>query len=106
MNRLRSPLLCHSFQDSYGLILQNDVQALAHTDAYKIHTDGVHGQVLFRPNEQQQLVCIRSPEAGDVTLLGTEGAATLDAQQIARTAGTISYNILSSISARVKRVYV
>ena len=42
----------------------------------------------------------------DVTLLGREGEANLDAQQIARTAGTISYNILSSISARVKRVYV
>jgi len=42
----------------------------------------------------------------DVTLLGTEGDATLDAQQIARTAGTISYNILCSISARVRRVYL
>jgi len=42
----------------------------------------------------------------DVTLLGTEGDASLDAQQIARVAGTISYNILCSISARVRRVYV
>jgi alanine racemase len=42
----------------------------------------------------------------DVTLLGSEGEATLDAQQIAKVAGTISYNILCSISARVKRVYV
>jgi len=46
-------------------------------------------------------------QPGDVvTLLGTEGGVTLDAQQIARVAGTISYNILSSISARVRRVYV
>ena len=42
----------------------------------------------------------------DITLLGAEGEASLDAQQIARVAGTISYNILCSISARVKRVYV
>ena len=42
----------------------------------------------------------------EVTLLGSEGDARLDAQQIARVAGTISYNILCSISARVKRVYV
>jgi alanine racemase len=42
----------------------------------------------------------------DVTLLGTEGECSLDAQQIARVAGTISYNILCSISARVRRVYV
>ncbi|MGB7761747.1 MAG: alanine racemase [Bryobacteraceae bacterium] len=42
----------------------------------------------------------------EVTLLGQEGDARLDAQQIARVAGTISYNILCSISARVRRVYV
>jgi alanine racemase len=42
----------------------------------------------------------------DVTLLGEEGESRLDAQQIARVAGTISYNILCSISARVRRVYV
>jgi alanine racemase len=42
----------------------------------------------------------------DVTLLGTEGECSLDAQQIARVAGTISYNILCSISSRVRRVYV
>jgi alanine racemase len=42
----------------------------------------------------------------DVTLLGREGDAMLDAQQVARVAGSISYNILCSISARVRRVYV
>lgn len=42
----------------------------------------------------------------DVTLLGEDGEASLDAQQIARVAGTISYNILCSISARVRRVHV
>jgi len=42
----------------------------------------------------------------EVTLLGSEGEASLDAQQIARVAGTISYNILCSISARVRRVYI
>jgi alanine racemase len=46
-------------------------------------------------------------QPGDVvTLLGTEGSVSLDAQQIAKTAGTISYNVLCGISARVKRVYV
>lgn len=42
----------------------------------------------------------------EVTLLGSEGDVSLDAQQIARTAGTISYNVLCGISARVKRFYV
>jgi alanine racemase len=42
----------------------------------------------------------------EVTLLGSEGDAALDAQQIARTAGTISYNVLCGIGARVKRFYI
>ncbi len=41
-----------------------------------------------------------------VTLLGTEGGVSIDAQEIARTAGTISYSVLCGIHARVKRVYV
>ncbi len=41
-----------------------------------------------------------------VTLLGREGDASQDAQQMARAAGTISYSVLCGISSRVKRVYV
>jgi alanine racemase len=41
-----------------------------------------------------------------VTLLGREGSMSLDAQQIARMAGTISYAILCGIGDRVERVYV
>ena len=45
--------------------------------------------------------------AGDVvTLLGEEGELRIDAQQIARLAGTISYSVLCGISARVAHVYV
>ena len=42
----------------------------------------------------------------EVTLLGREGHLGLDAQQIARMAGTISYAILCGIGDRVERVYV
>ena len=45
-------------------------------------------------------------EGDAVTLLGCEGAASIDAQQIARWAGTISYGVLCGIHARVKRVYL
>lgn len=45
--------------------------------------------------------------AGDaVTLLGTEGEVSINAQQMARMAGTISYDVLCGIRTRVKRVYV
>ncbi len=42
----------------------------------------------------------------EVLLLGHDGDVHLDAQQIARVAGTISYSVLCGISARVKRFYV
>lgn len=46
-------------------------------------------------------------KVGDpVTLLGTEGQVSIDAQQIAKLAGTISYSVLCGIHARVKRIYV
>ncbi len=46
-------------------------------------------------------------EPGDaVTILGREGNVELNAQQVARWAGTISYTVLCGISARVPRVYV
>jgi alanine racemase len=41
-----------------------------------------------------------------VTLLGSEGGVSIDAQQIARVAGTISYSVLCGIHARVKRIYL
>jgi alanine racemase len=45
--------------------------------------------------------------AGDpVTLLGSERDVSIDAAQIARWAGTISYGVLCGIHARVKRIYV
>jgi len=46
-------------------------------------------------------------KVGDpVTLLGSEGSVSIDAQQIARWAGTISYSVLCGIHARVKRLYI
>lgn len=40
------------------------------------------------------------------TLLGVEGSESIDAQQIAKLAGTISYSVLCGISSRVVRLYV
>jgi alanine racemase len=46
-------------------------------------------------------------QVGDsVTLLGSEADINIDAQQMARVAGTISYSVLCGIHARVKRIYV
>jgi len=50
-----------------------------------------------------------SPELvpGDsVMLIGSDGAVKIDADDVARIAGTISYSVLCGIHARVRRVYV
>jgi alanine racemase len=46
-------------------------------------------------------------QTGDtVTLLGSEGDVSIDAQQMGQMAGTSSYSVLCGISSRVRRVYV
>jgi len=50
--------------------------------------------------------CLELRPGDAVTLLGSEDGVSIDAQQIARQAGTISYSVLCGISARVKRVFV
>jgi alanine racemase len=50
--------------------------------------------------------CPSLKPGGSVTLLGAEGETSINAQQMARTAGTISYDVLCGIRARVKRVYI
>jgi alanine racemase len=48
-----------------------------------------------------------SVKVGDaVMLLGEQNGLAINAQQMARMAGTISYSVLSGINPRVKRVYV
>ena len=42
----------------------------------------------------------------DVVLLGSQGAETISADEIAGWADTISYEILLSISDRVPRIYL
>lgn len=44
--------------------------------------------------------------ADAVTILGREGDVAIDAQEMAKLAGTISYSVLCGIHARVKRLYL
>lgn len=50
--------------------------------------------------------CPELAQGDAVTLLGQEGDVVLDAQTIAKAAGTISYSVLCGIGQRVKRIYV
>jgi len=76
----------------------------------RIIADGKHAAILGTVSMDLTTIDLSHTQAlkpGDeVTILGEEGDARQDAQQIARTAGTISYNILCGIGSRVRRVYV
>jgi alanine racemase len=76
----------------------------------RILADGKPAQILGTVSMDLTTIDLSHTQAlspGDeVTILGQEGDAKLDAQQIARLAGTISYNILCAIGSRVRRVYV
>ena len=91
--------------------------AVGYGDGYKRCLSG-KADVLVRGKRARQIgtVCMDQmmidlsgvPDArpGDeVTLLGTQGNETITADELADKAGTISYEILLSISERVPRVY-
>jgi alanine racemase len=45
------------------------------------------------------------PEDAIATLIGTDGAETISLDDVAREAGTISYEILTGLGPRVERIY-
>ncbi len=94
------------------------VLAVGYADGYphrlsnrgKVIAGGQFAQVLGAVSMDLTTIDLsRAPHVrpGDaVTLLGTEGDVSLDAQQLARMAGTISYSLLCGINPRVRRVYI
>jgi alanine racemase len=50
--------------------------------------------------------CPEIKQGDAVTILGRDGELKIDAQEIARQAGTISYSVLCGINSRVRRLYV
>ena len=91
--------------------------AVGYGDGYKRCLSG-KADVLVRGKRARQIgtICmdqmmidltnIPDAEVGDdVVLLGTQGSETITADELADKAGTISYEILLSVSERVPRVY-
>jgi len=73
----------------------------------------IHGQrapILGRVCMDQCMVDVTDipgvDEGDEVVLLGSQGEESIDADEIAEWAGTISYEVLLSFSSRVPRVYV
>lgn len=88
------------YGDGYFRALSNCGRVLVRGKRY-----AVVGRVCM----DQMLVNLESDEAGvedEVILLGEQGAEAITADELAQQAGTIPYEILTNISARVPRLYV
>lgn len=88
------------YGDGYFRALSNCGRVLVRGKRY-----AVVGRVCM----DQMLVNLESDEAGvedEVILLGEQGAEAVTADELAQQAGTIPYEILTNISARVPRLYV
>jgi alanine racemase len=88
------------YGDGYFRSMSGQAQVLVHGQRYP-----VVGRICM----DQMMANIEWDSAynGDiVTLLGTDGAATITADDLAHWAGTIPYEILTNINTRVPRVYV
>jgi len=84
------------------------------------HRLGKRGQVIVSPGVLAPIVgavsmdlttidataCPQLKVGDSVMLLGEQGSVSINAQQMARVAGTISYSVLCGINPRVKRVYL
>ena len=91
--------LATGYADGYNRLLSNKGQVLVH---------GERAAVLGRVTMDQMMVDVSNIDdvaVGDeVVLLGTQGEMTISAAQIATLTGTISWEVLCAISARVHRV--
>ena len=88
------------YADGYGRILSNKAEALVR---------GQFVRVVGMVTMDQTLVDVghvKGVKVGDeVVLIGRQGEADIPIEKIAKLAGTIPYEILSSITDRVPRIY-
>jgi alanine racemase len=99
--RMRVGTIAAGYADGYDIRLTNKSDVLIH---------GKRCRQLGRVTMDEIIVDLtRVPEArwGDtVTLLGEEGRDSITAHELAKLAGTIPWEILTSISRRVERIYL
>lgn len=89
------------YADGYSRLLSNKAQALIHGQRIPLVGRVCMDQMMFNATG-----VFPEPRPGDtVTLTGADGAAFLSIDEIADILGTINYEIVCMISARVPRIY-
>lgn len=98
---MRVATLAVGYGDGYARLLSGKAQVLVH---------GKRCDVLGRVCMDQMMVDVSEVEdvqpGQQAVLLGSDGAECVTADELANLLGTISYEVLLSISARVPRVYI
>lgn len=98
---MRVATVAVGYGDGYHRACSNRGQVLIH---------GQYAPIVGRVCMDQTMVDVTHiPDVrpGDeVVLIGSQGGKTIDAEQLAQWAGTISYEVLLAITARVPRVYL
>jgi alanine racemase len=88
------------YGDGYNRLLTNKANVLVHGKRYPVVGTVCMDQIMI------DLGTIDPAAVGDeVILIGTDGGETIDASELGRLTGTIPYEVLCALSARVPRTY-
>jgi alanine racemase len=88
------------YGDGYNRLLTNKASVLVHGKRYPVVGTVCMDQIMLDLGSADPV------EVGDeVTLIGTDGGETIDASELGRLTGTIPYEVLCALSARVPRIY-
>jgi alanine racemase len=89
------------YADGYPRLLTNRASALIRGRRYPVVGTICMDQLMVDLGPDSDVV-----QGEEVILIGRSGAETIDADDVARTVGTISYEVTCLITARVPRIYV
>ncbi|MCI5137845.1 MAG: alanine racemase, partial [Candidatus Electrothrix sp. AR1] len=84
----------------YARGLSNKAQVLLRGKRYPVAGTICMDQTMIRINDGEAYI------GDEVLLIGQQGAEAITADELAEQLGTINYEILTNISARVPRIYI
>jgi alanine racemase len=99
--RMRAAVLPIGYADGYKISLSNRAEVLLHGKRCRVRGSVCMDQIVV------DVTHLENVQPGDVaTIIGQDGDACITAQELADHAGTIPYDILTGIGARVPREYI
>ena len=88
------------YADGYPWRLSNKAKVIIHRRSYPIRGRVCMDHIMIEPGNTSKISL-----GTHVTLIGKEGAAVISAENLARWAGTIPYEIVTRLSPKIPRIY-